>query len=124
MNQRNKKNDTTEDALQEIASILKILTFSQVKESLERILPENNLAKRLAYELLDKDRPQSEIAMIVKRSLPKSKTTQSTISKWCSSWEKLGLVRKDSKDNYIKCFSLSDYDINVPRAIITDEENT
>lgn len=117
--------DEMKELLREIADVLKVVYIPQIKSSLEAEFGNARPEKRLAYDLLQADRSQSKIVEIVKDSITGASISTGSIANWCMAWERLGLARREggkekSGSSYVKCFSLRDYDIEVPEVKVKE----
>lgn len=96
-------------SISEVAGILKITSYPDVKKTLECALDSDE--KKLAYELSDGIRTSDVIAQELRRS-GLSKGAASTVRGWWSEWERAGLISANGKFRR-KIFSLRDYGLEV-----------
>lgn len=106
-NQKNKM-ESTESLLKEILIWTKVGMYASVKNLIISEFEEANDEKKVAFELLDGERSQSEIVDYCKDKIPDAKISNASLSIWTKTWEKIGLVERNGS-KISKNFSLLDF---------------
>lgn len=105
-------NEQIKNILEEMLVWTKAGMYSSVSSLIMSEFENTRDEKKLAYELLDGDRSQSEIVGICKNEFGSdAQVSTSSLSNWVNSWEKLGLIKKYGI-SVTKNFSLLDFNFN------------
>ena len=97
--------------LKEMLVWTKVGMYSSVKDLILSEFLEAKPETKLAYELLDGHRSQSEIVEYCKKNIKDPKISNASLSRWTKSWENLGLLEKNG-NTIKKNFSLLDFGFN------------
>lgn len=100
--------------LQELLNWYKAVNFTALKRTLEEALPDQ--PRRVAYECTIGERTSDEVTSILNKL--GFKVVSRTIRLWQTEWITKGLVRQISPRKRERIFSLVDFSIDLPPALL------
>ena len=105
------------EVLEEILVWIRAASYESIKKGIMAEFEESKCGPevRLAFQLLDGTRGQSEIVAKCREVFPEGKVSARSLSRWTTAWERRGWVAREKRVAR-RLFDLTDFGIEIPES--------